>query len=192
MRRLLLALLVAVVFAPAARGSELTFGYDALARNIVLQMMTDGGRYYMQGDSSTPCAYAFVQDPRVDSVDGRLRIRLLFSGRAGVSVAGRCVGQGDNFDLTVTGVPAYADGELYLDDLQIEATAAYFTVVSALVEMRLRDNLRLPLQTDLERGAAWMSSVGRGTVAIDALDVRAIDVEDDGLRFTYDLTASIQ
>lgn len=183
---------LAVLTPSTVVASELSLGYDALARNIVLQVMTEDGRYYMQGDPSTPCRYAFIQDPRVDSVDGRLRVQLLFSGATGMSVAGRCVGKGDNFDLTVTGVPAYADGELYLDDLNVEASAAYFTVVSLLVESQMRKKLRIPLQQDLEQAAAWLGTSGRGTVAIRDLDVQSIDVEEDGLRFTYDLTTSIR
>ena len=185
-------LLLTIASATVARGSELSVTYDALERNITMQLMTQGGRYYMQGDPSTPCTHAFVQDPRVDAVDGRLRIRLLFSGSAATNIRGRCVGAGDNFDLTITGVPAYADGELYLDQMTVRATAPYFKVVSALVESRLRRDLRVAVRQDLERASAWLSSSGRGTVQVGGLEVRDIAVERDSLRFTYDLTASIR
>jgi hypothetical protein len=175
-----------------AQASELSVSYQALERNISVQLMTENGRYYMQGDPSTPCRYAFVQDPRVDAVEGRLRIRLLFSGSAARNIRGRCVGAGDNFDLTITGVPAYANGELYLDQMNVEATAAYFRVVSAFVEDRLRQNLRVALQRDLERAAAWMSTRGRGSVLLTGLEVHEIAVEQDALRFTYDITTSIR
>ena len=192
MLRALLTLLLTVVAATVARGAELSVSYEALERNISVELMTQEGRYYMQGDPSTPCVYAFVQDPRVDASEGRLRIRLLFSGSAATNIRGRCVGAGDNFDLTITGVPTYANGELYLDQMSVQATAAYFKVVSGLVEDRLRQNLRVALQRDLERAAAWMSSRGRGSVQFTGLDVHEIAVEQDGLRFTYDITTSIR
>ncbi len=185
-------LLLTIVSVTLARGSELSVSYEALERNISVQLMTQNGRYYMQGDPSTPCAYAFVQDPRVDAFEGRLRIRLLFSGSAATSIRGRCVGAGDNFDLTITGVPTYANGELYLDPMSIQATAAYFRVVSGLVERRLREDLRVPVRQDLERAMTWMSTSGRGNVQLAGLEVREIAVEQDALRFTYDITTSIR
>ena len=187
-----LILVLTIVSATVARGSELSVSYGALERNISVQLMTQEGRYYMQGDPSTPCAHAFVQDPRVDALEGRLRIRLLFSGSAATSIRGRCVGAGDNFDLTITGVPTYANGELHLDQMSVQATAAYFKVVSALVEDRLRQNLRVALQRDLERAATWMSTRGRGNVQLTGLEVLEIAVEQDALRFTYDITTSIR
>ena len=192
MVRASLILLLTIVGATVARGSELSVSYGALERNISVQLMTQEGRYYMRGDPSTPCAYAFVQDPRVDALEGLLRIRLLFSGSAATSIRGRCVGAGDNFDLTITGVPTYANGELYLDQMSVQATAAYFKVVSAFVEDRLRQNLRVALQRDLEQAAAWMSTRGRGSVLFTGLEVHEIAVEQDALRFTYDITTSIR
>ena len=187
-----LVLLLTLVPVTVAQGSELSIDYAAVERNIVLQLMTEDGRYYMQGDPSTPCAYAFVQDPRVDELGGRLRIRLLFSGSAAVSIRGRCVGAGDNFDLEIVGMPTYLNGELYLDEMTVHATAAYFNVVSTLVEDRLRRDLRVPLREDLERATEWMSTSGRGRVALEGLDVREITVERDRLRFVYDITTSIK
>lgn len=190
--RVSLILWLTIITANVVYGSQLSVSYGALERNISMQLMTQDGRYYMQGDPSTPCAYAFVQDPRVDAVEGRLRIRLLFSGSAATSIRGRCVGAGDNFDLTITGVPTYANGELYLDQMSVQATAAYFKVVSALVEDRLRRNLRIAFQQDLERAAVWMSARGRGNVQFTGLEVLELAVEQDALRFTYDITTSIR
>ena len=56
MRRGPLILLLTIVSATVARGSELLVSYGALERNISVQLMTENGRYYMQGDPSTPCA----------------------------------------------------------------------------------------------------------------------------------------
>ena len=192
MGRASLILALVILDLTGARASELLVSYHALERNIVVQLMTQDGRYYMQGDPSTPCAYAFVQDPRVDVFEGRLRIRLLFSGSAATSIRGQCIGAGDNFDLAITGVPKYANGELYLDQMSVQATAAYFRVVSGLVEGRLREDFRVPLRQDLQRAMAWMSTSGRGSVQLAELEVREIAVEQDALRFTYDITTSIR
>ena len=39
---------------------------------------------------------------------------------------------------------------------------------------------------------AWMSTSGRGSVQLAELEVREIAVEQDALRFTYDITTSIR
>ena len=95
-------------------GATLEIAYSSLERIIVNRVMTEGGLYYMQGDPSSTCRYAFVQEPRVGAEGGRLRITVLFAGRTGTEVAGQCVGAGDNFDLVISGVPAYSDGDLFL------------------------------------------------------------------------------
>ena len=76
--------------------------------------------------------------------------------------------------------------------MTVQATAAYFNVVSTVVEDRLGRDLRVPLREDLERATEWMSTSGRGRVALEGLDVGEITVERDRLRFIYEITTSIK
>ena len=91
--------------------------YTSLERMIVAALLTEGGRLYLSGAPEDTCNYAFVQDPRVSSDASRLYVRFLFAGSAGKVVRDKCIGTGDNFDVVVSGVPRYANGELYLEDM---------------------------------------------------------------------------
>jgi hypothetical protein len=183
--------LLLVVAPGLAEGSTFEIAFRSIERLIVTHMMTDGGRFYMEGDPSTPCKYAFVQEPRVDSVSGRLRVTLLFSGRAAVSVRGECVGAGDNFDVYISGVPTYSAGEMYLSDLKVESSgSAYFKVVAPLIRRTLERRLRVPLRDGLERAGAYTANVGRLTV--QELSVDQIAVGEDALRMSVDFDVALR
>jgi hypothetical protein len=44
----------------------------------------------------------------------------------------------------------------------------------------------------LEQAGVWMSTRGRGSVQLTKLEVHEIVVNQDALRFTYDITTSIR
>ena len=188
------ALLIAVMTAPpAARAAETTLSYAALERVVWQVMLTEGGRGYFEGGPADTCRYAFVQEPRVTGANGRLRIRFLFSGRAGAQVGERCVGPGDTFDLVVSGVPALSRGELYLEDLRVEAPdTAYFRLVSGLVESQLRQRLRYPLKQDLDRIAATVGAPAGYSMSVESLEMSQVQVDADALRVSLDVGLSIR
>jgi hypothetical protein len=178
---------------PTARAADLTLSHRALERLVWQVLLTEGGRGYFEGGPDDTCRYAFVQEPKVTGADGRLRIRFLFSGRAGAQVAGRCVGPGDTFDLFVSGVPAMAGGALYLEDLQVEAPdTAYFRLVSGLVEEQLRQRLRYPLKQDLDRVAATLAAPAGYAMSVDRLEMSRAHVDEDALRVSLDLGLGIR
>ena len=94
-------ILAVLATAPPASAAEITLSHAALERVVWQVLLTEGGRGYFEGGPEETCRYAFVQEPKVTGASGRLRVRFLFSGRAGAEVAGRCVGPGDTFDLVV-------------------------------------------------------------------------------------------
>jgi hypothetical protein len=177
--------------APAA-GAQLRITYPALERLLVLQVLTDGGRLYLEGGPGEECRYAFVQEPHLSALGGRLRIDLLFSGRAGASLSGRCVGPGDTLRLEIHGVPVYADGVLSLDQLRIEAPeSAYFKLVSGPVSRWLQERLRYPLRAAVEETLAGLSSLGAVRLQLGDLRVGSVVVGPDGLLLDvdFDVTA---
>ena len=186
-------LVTGTLLSSAATAAEITLSHAALERVVWQVLLTEGGRGYLEGGPSDACRYAFVQEPKVSGASGRLRIRFLFSGRAGAQVAGRCVGPGDTFDLVVSGVPALARGELYLDDLKVEAPdTAYFRLVSSLVESRIRQHLRYPLKRDLDRVAATLGAPAGYAMSVEGLALSRVRVDDDALRISLDLGFSIR
>ena len=176
-----------------AESASFEVSYKSLERFIVQSVMTEGGRHYIEGGPSDDCLYAFVQEPRVAAVGGRLQITVLFAGRAGAVVAGKCVGPGDNFDLVVSGVPEYDRGELFLSDLKVEAPdTAYFKIVRPLVENDLRKNLRYPLRERLDYAAAWVSSSSvAGALSLGSFSIDSIIAGQDDVRIDFELGLSL-
>jgi len=196
-RFLMLALSVLFVtgtlFVPVVRAADVTLSHAALERVVWQVLLTEGGRGYFEGGPDDTCRYAFVQEPKVTGASGRIRVRFLFSGRAGAPVGGRCVGPGDTFDLFVSGVPALAGGELYFEDLRVEAPdTVYFRLVSALVEEQLRRRLRYPLKQDLDRVAATVGAPAGYAMSVERLEMSHVEVDEDALRVSLDLGLSIR
>lgn len=98
------------------------------------------------------------KEPRVSAVGERLQIRFLFAARAGKEVAGTCVGPGDNFDIVVSGVPSYGDGELFLEALRFEAEHKLFDVFSKLIERQLTPQMRIRAKPYIESYIAELTT----------------------------------
>lgn len=173
---------------PPAGAADVTLSHAAIERLVWRVLLTDGGRAYFEGGPGETCRYAFVQEPKVSGADGRLRVRLLFSGRAGADVAGRCVGPGDTFDIMVSGVPALSAGVVSLDDLNVEAPdTVYFRLVSGLVEGQLRERLRYPLKANLDEIAALAGTAGGLSLSLDRLEMSGVRVDAEAVHMSLDL-----
>jgi hypothetical protein len=198
LRRILMAALSLLLvtgpfFATAARSADITLSHAALERVVWQVLLTQGGRGYFEGGPGETCRYAFVQEPRVSGAAGRLHVRFLFSGRAGAQVGERCVGPGDTFDIAVSGVPALTAGELYLEDLRVEAPdTVYFRLVSGLVESQLRQRLRYPLKQDLDRVVATVGAPAGYAMSVDSLEMNRVEVDEEALRVSLDLGLGIR
>ncbi len=163
--------------------SELVFSHGAVARGLYDTLMVSDGRWFVQGESQDDCSHAFLQDPRVDAVGERLRITFLFSGRAAASVGGRCVGAGDTFDISVTGVPTFAEGELLLADPKIDAPERkLFKVVAPILQGAVRDRLRYPLRNAVDWAVHDLRERTGRHVVLDDFALSQIEVGEQGTR----------
>jgi hypothetical protein len=108
-------------------------------------------------------------------------------------VAGKCVGPGDNFDLVISGVPEFEQGELFLSDLTVEAPeTAYFKIVRPLIEKDLEENLRYPLRERLDYAAAWASSQSAaGPLALGLFRIDSIKVSQKAVRIDLEFGLSL-
>jgi hypothetical protein len=178
---------VAGVVALPASAVELRLSYPAVERLLVTNVLSQGGRLYLEGAPGSDCRYAFIQEPRVSTNGQRLRVRVLFSGRAGTRVAGRCLGPGDTLELDIEGVPVYADGRLRLDQLSIAAPdSAYFKLVSGLVTRMLRDRLSYPLRDELQRALGWLAASSVVRLSLTELAVQSVEVGPEALVLRLD------
>jgi len=176
MKAFAVALALVIVGGETATAGKLDVAYASMERIIVSTFLTEGGRRYLQGGPEETCAYAFIQQPRVGAIGPRLQLRFLFAGRAGKQVAGKCVGAGDNFDIIVSGVPRYADGELFLDEAKFESEHKLFEVFSTLIERQLAPLLRIRARPHVESYVAQLTSRGAGTVRLETMDIQSIEL----------------
>jgi hypothetical protein len=187
------AVLVCALTTARAGASELAVSHAAIERLLVTKVLTQGGRLYLDGSPGDSCRFAFVQEPKVSGDNGRLQVRFVFSGRAGVQVAGRCAGPGDTLSLTASGVPTYVDGELRLAELRVEAPAStYFKAVAGLVQGQIERRVRFPVRNQL---ASAVQDASLGTplrLTLTGFDVRSIAVDERGLRFGFDGSLNAQ
>ena len=149
-------------------------------------------RHYLQGGPEDTCAYAFIQEPRVSAVGERLQIRFLFAGRAGKEVAGKCVGPGDNFDIVVSGVPSYGNGELFLDELRFDAEHKLFQVFSKLIERQLTPNLKIRPKPYIESYIAELTALGAGRVSLETLSLQNIELGTSSAVLDADFLINVQ
>ena len=176
MRAFAAGLVLVLLSGETATAGKLDVAYASMERIIVTTFLTEGGRRYLQGGPEETCAYAFIQDPRVSAIGARMQVRFLFAGRAEKRVAGRCVGAGDNFDIIVSGVPRYADGDIFLDEAKFEADHKLFAVFSTLIERQLAPLLRIRASPPVESYVAQLTSRGAGTVRLESMDIQSIEL----------------
>jgi hypothetical protein len=116
--RFALFLLTLLSLAPSVRAIELRIQFAALERMLGEQVFTQDGRRYVYNDKTNKCNFAYLEKPRVEGQDGKLRMRARFSGRSALNMFGKCVGLGDAFDVIITALPQYKDGNIGLNDVK--------------------------------------------------------------------------
>lgn len=175
------------------QASEVFFSHEAIARALYDAAMTSGGRWYLQGRSAEDCSHAFLQDPRVSAAGERLSITLLFSGRGAVKVGAQCVGPGDTFNVVLTGVPGFVDGELVLQEPRLTAPERpYFLVVRPMLETALREKLRYPVRNAVEWRVHELREQSGRPVLLAGFEVEHIAVEETGVRVNLSFAVDIR
>ena len=185
-------LAIILLSAQTATAGKLDVAYSSMERIIVTTFLTEGGRRYLQGGPDDDCAYAFIQQPRVSAVGGRLQMTFLFAGRAGKEIAGKCVGAGDNFDITVSGVPRYEDGEFLLDEPRFESEHTMFDVFSLLIESQLAPLLRIRARPHVESYVYELTSRGAGVVQLESLEITSIELGPTSAAIGADFSISVR
>ncbi len=106
-----------LILASTAHAVDLQIQFGALERMLGEQVFTQEGRRYVRGTAATKCNFAYLEKPRVQGADGKLRIRARFTGRSALNMFGQCVGLGDAFTVTLTAAPLFKDGAIGLGNV---------------------------------------------------------------------------
>jgi hypothetical protein len=152
--RIAAVLTIAALLTPAARAAELHLQFSALERILGQQVFTQDGRRYLRGDPANKCNFAYLESPRVDGRDGKLRIRARFSGRSSLNMLGQCVGMGDAFSVVITARPLYRDGAIRLRDVTAASdgkTGFYIRRVCTALSSSLERDFRYPIESEARK-----------------------------------------
>ena len=112
------------------------------------QVFTQEGRRYVSGDATKRCDYAYLENPRVGEWNGLLVIKARFSGRKAFDVMGRCVGLGDEIELTIAATPVVKRGVLALADVKVD-TGGNYSFYARRVSTALRESLERQFGIDV-------------------------------------------
>jgi hypothetical protein len=133
---------------PLAQAVELHIQFAALERMLSEQLFTQDGRRYVHGSAATKCNFAYLEKPRFQGADGKLRIQAKFTGRSALNMFGQCVGLGDAFSAAITAVPQYKDGNIGLASVTAvseDHTGYYVRRVCAALSSSLSRDFRYPI-----------------------------------------------
>ncbi|MBM3795121.1 MAG: hypothetical protein FJW31_13865 [Acidobacteria bacterium] len=140
---------------PAARAAvQVEIHFPVLERAISEQMFAQDGRRYVKGSKADKCSFAYLSKPKLGGWNGKLTIKARFTGRSALDVIGRCIGLGDDFDLTVLAEPHYQSGKLRLKNVSVVTEgkdSMYIRNVRQRLGQSLEREFTYPLDADAKR-----------------------------------------
>jgi hypothetical protein len=134
--------------------AELHIQFAAIKRILSAQVFTQEGRKYVKGDAKTKCSFAFLENPQLAGVSGRLQVKARFSGRSALGVLGGCVGLGDSFDVTIAATPYFHDGRMALKDVDVSSNGRggiYIRRVCAAIKVSMARDFQYNLVDEAKK-----------------------------------------
>ena len=185
---------LALLLPALGSATEIRLSFGVLERLLAQQLFTEDGRKYVKGSKSARCNFAYLEHPKIWGKDGRLSIKARFTGKAAIDLMGRCVGTGDAFDLTVTGVPYFSSGNVAFKDVAIETDRDGFYIrrVRAVLRDTLAKEFKYSIAADAKR---LMEQQDPGQPYLRKLmkfDVSSIQVANDSLVLAVDFVLAVQ
>lgn len=171
---------------------ELSIGYPVLEQALADQLFEDQGRYYLSGDSSDGCNYAYLEAPRLSAEGGRLILKVHFSGRIGTMVFDQCVGAGDAFDVSLSGVPRVTGEVVRLAEPRFEVPnrPQYEQLVREALTGAVAGALRFDLGAEVRRLTNTAANQGY-RLTVQTLTITGLSPQADSLRVVLDLRGAV-
>lgn len=196
MRTTLICLSFMLAIGAACWAQEVKIPYSMVQKEIEQQMFIEG-RSYLSGDATETCDYAYLENPRVYPQSGRLAIEATFKGKKGKEVLGKCVGVGKSFDIVVSGVPAYREGQLRFDDAFIQfknsvADAVFGKLLDGFAES-LEDSLKFPIKEDTQGFSDLLNQGHSGyEMKVEKFNISKIELLDTHIDLHLDTTITLK
>lgn len=179
---------------PSIQAVEVAIEYPALQRILAKQMFTQDGRRYVRGSLAEKCNYAYLENPRIEARENRLRVQAHFSGRSASNLFGYCFGLGDDFDLAITAVPYYHDGLIGFREVRVESLGRdgfYIRRVCAAMQRSLSTDFQYHLFDDAKRMLEEKHPADPYDQKVAAFRVPQVAVTPTALVLTLDFTLTV-
>jgi len=191
-KRLLLALLLAL---PASAAVQLQIQHSVIKKILAEQVFTDDGRKYVKASRAAKCTYAYLENPGIDSLNGKLRIRARFSGRSATSFFGQCIGLGDSFAAAITATPYYRDGAIYFKDVEVRSEdrdSFYIRKVRAAIAQTITQQFAYRVIDDAKKILEERRDKSPFIQEMKTFSVSQIKVTDAAVVLTLDFTLIVK
>jgi hypothetical protein len=194
LRRQSLIAALALLLPALSNATEIRLSFGVLERLLAEQLFTEDGRRYVKGNKTARCNFAYLEHPKIWGKDGRLSIKARFTGKAAIDVMGRCVGTGDAFDLTVTGVPYFSGGNVAFKDIVIDTDRDGFYIrrVRAALKDTLAKDFKYNLASDARRLMEQQDPGQPYQRKLRRFDVSQIQVASDALVLVVDFVLAVE
>jgi len=132
--------------------ATLALHQDAVTAVVAQRLFTSNGKRMLSG-SLASCTYVYIEKPAVAFRDRRLFLRVHVAGQVGLRSGGNCIGKGDAFHATVSGLPAIDGDKIALKDLRMdEGRAEYRGLLEPLLRQQIPSLLGLNLREEISKG----------------------------------------
>ncbi len=186
----------AVLFTGAARPAVLLeLHFSVLENALARQAFTVEGRRYVKGSKDTKCSFAYLANPKIGSSNGQITVKTRFSGRSAVDVFNRCIGLGDEFDVTIYATPFYKRGNLALKDVTV-STSGKDSLYIRRVRQALAESIGKDFSYPLEQAARAILEEQRPGVehrrSMSDFAVYRVTITEQALVLTLDFRLSVK
>jgi hypothetical protein len=168
----------------ATQAASVALHQDAVTSAVTRRLFTDNGRKLLAGNT-TSCNYAYAERPAISFRNGRIFLRLHFSGRAGVVMNGACAGAAEAFDATVSGEP-YANGEnISVRNVRVEeGKKEYRSLLEPILRKQLPELLGSNLRQELTRYLD--GNIAEFRMAVTEFQLQNVTASDGVLTVRFD------
>jgi hypothetical protein len=188
-------ILLSLAVAQVAQAVELHLQFGALERLLSAQIFTQEGRKYVHGSQTTKCNFAYLEKPRVEGADNKLKIHARFTGRSALNMFGQCVGLGDAFDLTLTATPTYKDNNIVLKDVTAASDnkhGFYIARVCEALSASLGRDFKYPIATAAKSALEDPGAQPGYPRELHNFKVTDISVSKDALVISVDFSLTVK
>lgn len=187
-------LALAFLCAAPAFAVDLEIRYGVLERVIAEQAFTTDGKAYVQGTKDQRCRYAFLEKPKLSAAADRLQLKVNFSGKTALDMFGRCVGIGDQFELTILAKPSVNNGTIAFQEFQVSTPRDSFyirRVRNALIET-LNKQFRIDIMSQARKLIEAPQQIGPFQQEIKELRLNGVRVAADALVLGVDFRVIVK